>query len=73
MRGKKSGRIENVRRIKKYLYFPSYVFGWKNGKVEDIKICIFLCLAENKSERLENVICLNLPSYPYYIRTFFFF
>ena len=40
--------------------------GWKGGRKESI--CVFLYLIENKINRMEKVVCLNLLSYPYYIR-----
>jgi hypothetical protein len=45
---------------KKDLYFPPYVFGSEDGKVECLKINInFICLVDKKNE-MENVIYINI-------------
>ena len=50
----KSETIENI------LVSPIYVWlgGWKSGGIEN-----FFCLVEMKIERIENRVCINLPSH----------
>ena len=45
-----------VRRYKK-LSFPSFVFGWTEGKL--------YCLVEEKNGKIEYKVYINLLSYPY--------
>ena len=44
----------------KRLIFP-HVFGWVNEKVEEF----FFGLAEEKSERMEKIVYINLLIFPY--------
>ena len=62
----KTRRIENEEKIEKWKDRKDLVFShvclvdrvekWRDGKL--------FCLVENKSERIENKVCINLPLCP---------